>query len=148
MTQPVPSETSSVFVDYRQGPFSIDDHLLQFFEEDEITEFRKLQESTGMLISGSLSLQFFAKTKFPGSDCDLYVETYSARKVTNWLLSIGYLCSADQDHESYSMTGIQDVTKFLLDGIEMAPIHLVVCETSPIDTILRFHSSELKSTTD
>lgn len=64
--------------------------LGKYFTDDQILHFRRLQATTGMIISGSTALQFFERVLYPESDLDLYVEHRYRRPITLWLASIGY----------------------------------------------------------
>lgn len=45
---------------------------------------------TGMVISGSVALQFLNRTIYPDSDLDLYSPLKYARHIAHWLVSAGY----------------------------------------------------------
>ena len=70
--------------------FNLDKLLSRFFSHPEILRFRELQCFTGMLISGSIALQFFERVVYPDSDLDLYIEHRFSRQVADWLIDIGY----------------------------------------------------------
>jgi hypothetical protein len=80
----------SIVESYIRRRFQIDKLLATYFTPSQIADFRRLQASTGMLISGSTALQFFNRLVYPDSDLDLYVEHAYREDVGLWLLSIGY----------------------------------------------------------
>ncbi|KAH8092523.1 hypothetical protein BXZ70DRAFT_1010836 [Cristinia sonorae] len=63
--------------------------ILSRFFTDPVA-FRSLQACTGTLISGSVALQFFDRTFYPGSDLDLYIPPQSDRHVLQWFPQNGY----------------------------------------------------------
>ncbi|KAJ8521552.1 hypothetical protein ONZ45_g1753 [Pleurotus djamor] len=74
---------------YYHRTWSIDSILEPFIPAQHIPAFRRLQASTGTVISGSAALQFFTHTIYPEADLDLYVNCYNAREVGDWLEDIG-----------------------------------------------------------
>ena len=74
-------------LDYSYRAFDIDRLLSRFFRN--VTAFRCLQARTGAVVSGSLALQFFDRSYYPDSDCDLYVPYKEAEKIGKWILSAG-----------------------------------------------------------
>ncbi|KIJ33308.1 hypothetical protein M422DRAFT_183470 [Sphaerobolus stellatus SS14] len=63
--------------------------ILRRFFSDPIA-FRSLQARTGTLISGSVAVQFFARTIWTDSDLDLYVPPESVTAVSKWLQKNSY----------------------------------------------------------
>ncbi|KAF9474988.1 hypothetical protein BDN70DRAFT_884268 [Pholiota conissans] len=79
-----------VVQDYIPRGFQLHKLLAPYFSPEQIMEFRRLQASTGMLISGSTALQFFDRVVYLESDLDLYVNHSSREEIGRWLTSIGY----------------------------------------------------------
>ncbi|RDB26093.1 hypothetical protein Hypma_006903 [Hypsizygus marmoreus] len=75
---------------YTRRAFDIQDLLLRYFEISECVEFRTLQATTGLLISGSSTIEFFLRRRFQKSDLDLFVEHRYAEPVGQWLMQVGY----------------------------------------------------------
>ncbi|KAI0832865.1 hypothetical protein BC628DRAFT_1309080, partial [Trametes gibbosa] len=88
-----------------------------------------LQARTGTLVSGSCALQFFARTRYPDSDLDLYVHMRHRREVGRWLLQEGYAYApaphqhaqfelevvhgmSPRKHGIYSMPGVAGILTF------------------------------------
>jgi len=115
--------------------------LEPFFEsEDTIEGFRKIQDETEALISGSTALRFFQRKEYAGQDLDLYVEARYAPAVAWFLEKAGYqfykrenqasswraqlmhprnldeeLEAGEPDVGPYLGRGIQDVLAFISD---------------------------------
>ena len=122
-----------------------------------------------MLISGSIALQFFERVFYPESDLDLYVEIRYYKTIASWLISIGYIYesrpgqNSDQNLDEvlntviptdgprfaqpstgdYADFGVVDVYDFHKPDDPDSKIQLVVSHYSPLEPILRFHSSTL-----
>ncbi len=75
---------------YMEHAFSVDRLLGRYFTPPEILRFRELQCLTGALISGSTAVQFFDRATYPDSDLDVYVEHKLVRPLAEWLVEIGY----------------------------------------------------------
>jgi len=147
------------------------DHGLErFFTPKEIIEFRKLQATTGTIISGSAAVQFFDRTVYEDSDLDLYVQHQSARPIALWLQSIGYVFVPCKDSEFQSLEmGLEKSIKFNPEDIYGIPldiddepdkgyfdavvvldfkklnhpvIQLITSRGPPLEMVLDFHSSE------
>lgn len=71
-------------LDYTSRAFDINDNLHRFVANPD--DFRRMQLSTGCIISGSFALQFMDRTFYPGSDMDLYVDDDNALAVGEWIL--------------------------------------------------------------
>ncbi|KAK7457759.1 hypothetical protein VKT23_010098 [Stygiomarasmius scandens] len=147
---------------YNRLAFDVERILCPFFKENdqvhEITEFRMLQYTIGMLISGSSALQFFDCTVYPESDLDLYICLDQATLVTDFLVRIGYAYqpSLSQDDnlsvalsnaagpleevpvpwESYNGNGITGVFTFVRWGRR---IQIITCFECAMHVILGFH---------
>lgn len=120
-----------------------------------------MQAQTGAVISGSLALQFFERTRYEGSDMDLYVEHWHAEQVLEFLLHAGYTytpqthqlsdCMAelnrvDANHgsefENYPGAGIISALFNFMKGERKIQIMTACSRSSVFGMILRFHSSE------
>ena len=125
-----------------------------------------------MLISGSIALQFFERAVYPESDLDLYVEIRYYQVIAAWLISIGYTYKprpgqysekeilntkksfapkggvkfAEPSTADYKDFGVADVYDFHKSDPDDCKIQLVVSHYSPLEPILRFHSSTLFKT--
>jgi hypothetical protein len=64
--------------------------LSRFFTEDQSEELRTLMSKTGMVISGSIALQFLDRKIYPDSDLDLYAPLKYAWHIADWLFAAGY----------------------------------------------------------
>ena len=146
--------------------FNLENLMSRFFTETEISHFRSLQSRTGMLISGSTALQFFERTFYPESDLDLYVEHRYCKVIALWLVTVGYsfeprpghpdqleealsvaphvfprttqfLSSAIVDYED---SGVINVYNFRRSDPD-CKIQLITSRHSPLELILKFHSS-------
>ena len=76
-------------VAYCVDAFDINVHLRHFF--DNPVSFHSLQASTGTLIYRSVALQFLDRTRYHGSNLDLYTHPSYAKDIGLWLTrSKGY----------------------------------------------------------
>ena len=152
--------------DYFTRAFNINKHLTRFF--DDPLAFRSLQARTTTLISGSFALQFFDRTVYEDSDLDLYVPLRHRQDVGHWLLAEGYQYSpnsvqnpdfdvaSDENHlqnvgpayvgPDARMIGVAAVFTFHkpspVSPDKKLQVQVIVAKRSPIEVILRFHSSE------
>ncbi|KAL0567649.1 hypothetical protein V5O48_014349 [Marasmius crinis-equi] len=137
--------------------------LSPFFTRGEAQQFRIIQALTGTLISGSSALQFLSRTSYPGSDLDTYVEHRYCKPVALYLQSIGYefqplshqpaeldaaiaLGSANVNANYIGQRNPTDESKGGFGGVynmTRGPqkIQLITAKESPLDIILRFHST-------
>ncbi|PPR07985.1 hypothetical protein CVT24_002697 [Panaeolus cyanescens] len=73
---------------------NIGKQLEDFFTPIEASMFQILQQSNGLIISGSFALRFFSGQDFgPDSDLDIYVEDRYQSRIFDWICSIGYVCT-------------------------------------------------------
>ncbi|THU96193.1 hypothetical protein K435DRAFT_755079 [Dendrothele bispora CBS 962.96] len=150
----ISKEARQAVSSYNKRAFQIEKLLSCYLNTPhEVTEFRKLQYRTGMLISGSSALQFFDCSVYE-SDLDLYVSFKKGLSVIEFLNSIGYFYqpSANQDvlqtldnsisgqihFLPYVGNGLKGVIDFSRDGKK---IQLVICLHCPMQIILGFHST-------
>lgn len=72
---------------FYQRNYSLNPILEPFIPSEHIPAFRRLQKENGLVISGSVALQFFTRITYPESDLDLYVEYACTFEVGTWLES-------------------------------------------------------------
>jgi hypothetical protein len=122
--------------------------LLETFFHD-ILGFRRVQKSTGVLISGLTALSFVGCFEGSSNDLDLYVSQDTSSDVFAFLRGQGYDCpeatpnlSRRQDY-SYDSAVIREVHSFVrsTSSQNAVRVQVTVTEYSPIMAILRFHSS-------
>lgn len=159
-------------LDYVSSVWNINRALQRFF--DDPLAFRSLQSTSGLLISGSFALQFLSRQYWADSDLDLYLPVHSFQRVGQWLMHEGYtFCPAPrQPHQfednttpqyvfdnpyvplqngsslPYRSPGIYAVFTFLKPRnnlLEPLKVQLIVAHRSPMEVILKFHSSKLAS---
>ncbi|KAI4519203.1 hypothetical protein K525DRAFT_258722 [Schizophyllum commune Loenen D] len=73
-----------------QRAYNLKRTLSRFMSADEVDRFQLLQSETGTVISGSVALQFMGRYEFTSSDLDIYTEHRYARRVGDFLTSLGY----------------------------------------------------------
>ena len=151
--------------DFNNRAYTINRHLSRFFNNPE--GFRSLQAQTAALISGSNALQFLNRSHYTDSDLDVFVYPNTVRDIGRWLINHeGYSFtprpdqslefevaalemspvpgepdSFDVHDEEYRSTGIIGVHSFSKARDLM--IQVITTRRSPMDCILRFHSSTL-----
>ncbi|KAK7023001.1 hypothetical protein R3P38DRAFT_2531866 [Favolaschia claudopus] len=135
--------------------FDVSSLLRRFFGSPaNVKEFRRMQQQTGTIISGSMGLQFLNRLAYEDSDLDIYVRRATAQLAIIFLQGTGYtwIPRAGQDNNlslqlslslsdqwnSYLGRGIADVLDFR-KGDEK--IQLIIAKTAPMDIILSFHST-------
>jgi hypothetical protein len=148
---------------YRRRAFQINNLLVPFFKDTGVESFRRLQQRTGTLISGSQALHFFNRTA-PDieSDMDIYVEHRYADEAARFLISpeqayvfvpkgeqVKNVFEAIQLRENnwdeerapdYLDRGIGEVYNFVRrDGMK---VQMITARGSTLEIILQFHSSE------
>ena len=150
---------------YRNSAHNIYKTLSRYFTHDQIEQFRRLQSTTGTLVSGSTALTFFDRTRYEGSDLDIYVQLGYSTQVALFLRDIaGYtfgprpsqfedleasLTSVAERHaqfrgDDYALEGIADIYDFFRDGKK---VQLMVAFNSPLEIILAFHTSKFRCLT-
>ncbi|KIM41069.1 hypothetical protein M413DRAFT_47916, partial [Hebeloma cylindrosporum] len=138
---------------FNRRAYRIEKILGRWFNFRQILQFRNLQATTGMLISGSSAPQFFDRTVYEDSDLDLYVDHKHARIISQWLLSIGYRfkASTDSDIKTLEM-GLNKNMPELSGGRDYfqavavlnfkkgrrAPIQLITTKDAPLVMVLDF----------
>ena len=126
----------------------------------------KLTAPKGMIISGSTVLEFFDRCEYVNSDLDLYVDHTFRVPIAIWLQSVGYrfmprvsigpqsIETALNDHpDEHSNTGpfaykeypcAVVVLNFIKSHLIPRPrIQLITTSASPLELVLRFHSSKI-----
>ena len=148
---------------YIKRAYDIHKVLSQYFPDP--LSFRYLQAYTGTVISGSTALQFFDRSFYPESDLDIYAPKAWGKEVGCFLLRAGYAFVPHQkQHPNFEsalfarrvvsaiavygnfkgIAGVFNFVKTAPDG-RMLKIQLMVAVRSPIEVILRYHSSMLIS---
>ena len=163
--------------DYVTCAYDINSLFNAFFED--VPAFRRLQAKTGAIVSGSLALQFLDRTRYPGTDCDLYVTARHAKGIGEWIMAndgagrayrftpsekqassfgdameeyaqwISFSADGENDTnleddghiDTYVSKHVTGVYTFASDK-NGAIVQMVVTNSSPIDAITHFHSSE------
>ena len=146
---------------YNAVAFSIDRALRESFFNSP-TEFRKMQEETQTVISGSFALQFFTRRRFPKADLDLYVDFRAAHQLCSYLedRTPYRYCARDGEPEHWQealdkdrlnaenynrMSGILFVLKFrgqYMGEERQVDVVIVDDESCIPHVILSFHSSK------
>ena len=147
--------------DYFSRGFNITTRLAHYFPDPQT--FHHLQASTGTIISGSTALQFFDRTYYHDSDLDLYVPLVWRARVGHYLLDQGYTFAPNPRQKSHfddavqeervlsnkafygNFKGIASVFNFkkCTSRNETLKVQVIVAARSPMEIILRFHSSKL-----
>ena len=150
-----------VVTKYMEKAFNIEKILARYFPNP--SSFRFIQACTGTLISGSTALQFFDRSFYPESDLDIYVSKAWRVEVGQFLLQSGYQFVPHGRQRSVfenavsemrimtstalygNFRGISGVFNFVKQGArgERLKVQLMVSARSPIEPILRYHSSKL-----
>lgn len=139
--------------------------LGRFFNTFDLSSFRALMATTQLLIGGSIPLQFFVREIWYGSDMDLYVDLNFAHLVGEWLLGHGFSYKPSKQQplppglpirsnantSSSSQLVVQPSTITRYDDGKAVynfvhrqthrVVQLVACFGTPLQTILKFHSS-------
>lgn len=142
----------------------------KFFPDASYRSFRAMMKKTGkplymaalrlmfigLVISGSVALQFFIEHSFPDCDLDLYVYSQSANLIASWLESRHYRLSVGQTFADFDdmfnasktnptpydrLEGVFSVFTFL-HPLSREKVQLIIVKNSIMHVVLRFHSSE------
>ena len=85
--------------DYDRRAFNINRHLSRFFLDP--LDFRRLQARTSAIVSGANALEFFDRTRYQGSDLDVYVVgVKSTCELSQWLLKNGYTFESSKQRKA------------------------------------------------
>jgi len=108
-----------------------------------------------MIISGSTALEFFDRTQYFNSNLDLYVDHRFRRAIANWLQNIGYKFVPSSALRPIALTDALKVESdpavnyptgiLILDFLNSdrhTRIQLTTTNATPLELVLRFHSSE------
>ncbi|KAK7458692.1 hypothetical protein VKT23_009691 [Stygiomarasmius scandens] len=144
---------------FRKRAFDINKLLCRYFSPTEIPQFRHIQFTAGVLISGSSALQYFDRTVYPESDLDLYVCIQQCSILANFLESCGYVfqprdsqqsrldrniaqalsqASEEQLDADYPLDGIAGIFTLVRDGQK---IQIIAANGSTLEVVLHFHST-------
>ncbi|KAK0435096.1 uncharacterized protein EV420DRAFT_1230751, partial [Desarmillaria tabescens] len=150
---------------FMKRAYRLEAFLAPFFTAQQYALFQELQAVTGLLISGSVALQFFMRIWFDNSDLDLYVHHRHIAAMHEFLVGAGYayleavpsesfpatkerldsvfqlkiVCSSDNTSAKYSGRGVFAVLHYTkADGTKVDLITTLYC---PFQVILGFHST-------
>lgn len=150
---------------YMRRNFNLQKSIGRFFTKNQISQFRYLQSKSGMLISGSTALQFFERVLYPEFDLDIYVDNRYFKWIAIWLTNIGYTYESRPGQDlaqalrmtthvfsraikflppstsEYSNFGVASVYNFHKSDDLDCKIQLITSHHSPLELILKFHSS-------
>lgn len=137
--------------------YNIDKLLTSYFSD--LRRFRQLQAATHTLISGSTALQAFSRSRWHGSDLDLYVFDIHALTVAAWLHAEGYehiersaasvnwretLQTMSPDSRHPYAPSVKHVATFKRSFAgAVRTVQVIVAVNSPLACVLSFHSSML-----
>lgn len=152
---------------FKSRAFNVNRHLSRYFTDP--IAFRSLQAKTNTLISGSNALQFLDRTFYPEADLDVYTHPGHSLEVAQFLIAEGYQYVPRESQErdwmmaikgdwdgmqrrvtvtrgqetAYPMTDIHAVWSFEKQGVnqEHLTIQIIEASSSPLESILGFHSS-------
>ncbi|KAH7879664.1 uncharacterized protein C8R40DRAFT_1029990, partial [Lentinula edodes] len=148
---------------YKKRVFSIKHAYRNFFNMEEIAQFQKLQSSIGLLVSGSIVLEFFNRESYNG-DLDAFCNIRYCTIAGEWLISRGYsfqpkenqpldfndsftqissnnqtrLTTTDEDSENYNFNTVAGVWDFMRNT---SKIQLIATCGAPLECIFCFHST-------
>ncbi|KAI0323629.1 hypothetical protein GY45DRAFT_1264285, partial [Cubamyces sp. BRFM 1775] len=142
--------------EYFKTAFDINATLGRFLPDP--MSFRCLQARTGTLVSGSVALQFFDRTRYETSDLDIYVYLPFRREVGRWLLSQGFEFTPSRHQEEsfeaavlprrqskgfhYAMPGVAAIYTFHRHTLRASiKVQIIVAIRMPMEVILGFHST-------
>ena len=152
-------QVNTIVTAYIKKTYDIYRFLCRYFTDP--LSFRYLQAYTGTVISGSTALQFFDRGFYPESDFDIYVPKAWGSEVGHFLLRAGYVFAPRKSqHPTFDsemrtkrvvnatatygnfrgIAGVFDFEKVAPDGTKLK-IQLMFAVRSPMEVILRYHSS-------
>lgn len=138
---------------YCRCAFNLPRLLWPFIPVNDIDAFREILHETGMIISGSVTLQYFDRKTFHPTDLDIYVNGNQQPHVVAWLLQCGLVKSrcdeedgtqSDMDDidmvEGYcsGSSDIMQVKNFKMEGTSKT-VQVISTKRSPVFTVLQFH---------
>ena len=147
---------------FARRAYNLDSFLLLFLPDPR--SFRKIQFSTGAIISGSSVFRFFTRLQLSEVAMDVFVGSRFKGQVGDWLLSNGFeYRPATIEYLAYTITqlssydeaiacpgfrsvrsiGVMDSLDFfrVVDGVEMEVV-LHVTRSFPVMTVLKFPFSK------
>ncbi|KAH7869392.1 uncharacterized protein C8R40DRAFT_1024903, partial [Lentinula edodes] len=139
---------------YKERVFSIQHAYRNFFNTEEIAQFQKLQNATGLLVSGSIVLQFFNRETYNG-DLDAFCNIRYCAIAGEWLISHGYSfqskegqpldfndsfsqISNNNQTQDYNFNTVAGVWNFMRNT---SKIQLIATCGAPLECIFTFHST-------
>ncbi|RDB23173.1 hypothetical protein Hypma_009674 [Hypsizygus marmoreus] len=154
---------NSVVWGYQRRSFNITRTLSLFMTVEEAFCFRVLQAKTGMIIIGSVVVQFMDRAPLKDIDLDVAVGHEHSYEVGRWLCLIGYQFQSDlgpahsfaEAHVQATLGMHRDLGAFgsplfwsrvasvftFRHILRSTTIHLISAEYSPLDVILASHST-------
>ncbi|KAJ3909340.1 hypothetical protein F5879DRAFT_791762 [Lentinula edodes] len=156
-------QTRTDVTKYKERVFSIEHAYRNFFNIEEIAQFQKLQSAIGLLVSGSIVLEFFNRERYNG-DLDAFCNIRYCAIAGEWLTSHGYsfqpkqnqplnfndsfsqisnnnqtrLTTTDEDLENYNSNTVAGVWDFIRNS---SKIQLIATCGAPLECIFSFHST-------
>ncbi|KAJ7829047.1 hypothetical protein B0H13DRAFT_1916682 [Mycena leptocephala] len=149
---------------YCELVWDVDTYFQPWFR-DGTEKLRNALRQSGAIVSGSQIIQFFDRTKYPGSDMDIFLRIGGVLNMTRWLTAQGY--HLDAKTEGYGCLHralLRTTTRILLPNsvpnrpiravynyhryvasttsVYYQKIQLVVVDINPVQHVLfDFHSS-------
>ncbi|SJL17115.1 uncharacterized protein ARMOST_20657 [Armillaria ostoyae] len=116
---------------------------------DLAPEFQALQQSTGLLVTGSCGISFFIREAFISADFDVWVHFMFYDEVRIFLKKVGYgtghclgpsaLAITEECNPTFSNNAIIAVYEYVNGSGKK--IQVVLCSHTPLDVLLSFHST-------
>ncbi|PPR07901.1 hypothetical protein CVT24_002814 [Panaeolus cyanescens] len=129
--------------------YNMEEAISKYMSPNEYQEFRRLQVTTGAIISGSFSFGFLAGITVQESDLNIYVETNHGYELYNWMICNGFTVqdekstpkSTYEEHLQKSRPPVlMGANTFERNGTN---IRITYCCTSPMEAILNFQLTGL-----
>ncbi|KAF8073360.1 hypothetical protein FPV67DRAFT_1666131 [Lyophyllum atratum] len=147
-----------VMTSYVDRAFNVGKVLSPYFKPKEIPVFRQWQHRLGMIVTGSTSLQLFARVEYEKSDLDIVVKHANAMDVGVFLSKAGYDFYPSQYQETtfdaslahpemverdtipYKTKSVVAVYTFLHSD-RAAKVQVITTHCAPVQVVLEFHST-------
>ncbi|KAF8067833.1 hypothetical protein FPV67DRAFT_1358715, partial [Lyophyllum atratum] len=142
---------------YAKRAFDIVGVLSRYFTAAEIPVFRHWQYRLGMIITGSTSLQFFARVEYDQSDLDVIVQHANAMDVGVFLNEAGYdFDPSDKQRTTYAASladrdikgsGMAYNTKSVVAVYDFVhrdrgtKVQVITTDCAPVQVVLEFYST-------
>ncbi|KAJ7186929.1 hypothetical protein C8R46DRAFT_1024899 [Mycena filopes] len=152
---------------YKSIVWDPDSFFKPWFIDSPIT-FRKVLDNCGAVVSGSQITQFFDRTRYNGSDMDIFLRIGGLQTMAQWLLTQGYSYKPELGPDEYTafhlnllrlssrmvaernsmdeaIKGVFNYCRYITSAtvVYVQKVQLVVVDTNPVDHIIfDFHSSE------